>query len=242
MESGIVIGNRTLVPLKVAASSVSYSRDYVARLAREGKIAAAQVNRQWYIDPVSLQNFCEHAQLEVLARSEYVRELRRNELESKDRWESFENNKKQRQEKTFTVSVYRTLVFVVCGLCAGFLVHVALPLTQSASLPAQLGFLFDINRSDVEEKPQTPAAAFWENIGNVYINDEAITIDNGIVLLPSGTTSEASVEELFSDPVSIINTSSSTGVISIDEKGVTTTMPFVRIPKAASVESKASSE
>ena len=40
MATSIKINGVTLMPIKDAASSISYSRDYVARLAREGKIVA----------------------------------------------------------------------------------------------------------------------------------------------------------------------------------------------------------
>ena len=43
MSTSFEINNIALVPIKDAAKSVAYSRDYVARLAREKKIVASQI-------------------------------------------------------------------------------------------------------------------------------------------------------------------------------------------------------
>jgi len=55
-----------------AAALVSYSPDYVSRLAREGKILAEQRGRDWYVDIDSLKLFvlerlvCRHRLAQVV--------------------------------------------------------------------------------------------------------------------------------------------------------------------------------
>lgn len=61
MSRKVEINGLTLVPIKEALTVVAYSKDYIARLAREGKIIGSQVGRQWYIDLTSLKNFSEEA-------------------------------------------------------------------------------------------------------------------------------------------------------------------------------------
>lgn len=40
-----------------AAKSSNLTRDYIARLSREGRIAGTQVARQWYVSAESLKTF-----------------------------------------------------------------------------------------------------------------------------------------------------------------------------------------
>ena len=68
MLAQVKINGDTFLPIKEAAKLVLYSRDYVARLAREQKIVAMQVERQWFVDTVSLKNFAETAELEQTVR------------------------------------------------------------------------------------------------------------------------------------------------------------------------------
>jgi hypothetical protein len=251
MEPNLIIGNRTLLPLREAAAKVSYTRDYVARLAREGKIAAVQVDRQWYIDPESLKNFFDHAQFEVAARADYLAELRRNELEA---WEvrqtQLELLEQRRTSSTWRVSV-QTIGFLVLTLWVGLFIYQAAPYATADYLVAQLAQLAQVTATSEAEvdsvvaEPATPANFFWNRVGNVYINDEAITLDNGIILLPATGTSGVStgtVEDFFSDPVQVISTDASGGVVILDSDGVTTTIPFVRIPDSATVETSPSTQ
>ncbi|MEZ4200767.1 MAG: hypothetical protein R3B69_04305 [Candidatus Paceibacterota bacterium] len=53
------------IPAREGALLVGYSPDYVARLAREGKVVAKRVGRAWHVDHDSLKLFT----LEVEAES-----------------------------------------------------------------------------------------------------------------------------------------------------------------------------
>ncbi|KXJ99765.1 MAG: hypothetical protein UZ19_OD1000263 [Parcubacteria bacterium OLB19] len=57
MSTQIEINGAQLIPLKEAAKRIAYSRDYLAKLAREQKIVATQIGRQWFVDMYSLQTF-----------------------------------------------------------------------------------------------------------------------------------------------------------------------------------------
>lgn len=50
------------------ANKVSYSRDYITRLAREGKILATHVGRQWFVDLDSLNNYIDTTAKETEVR------------------------------------------------------------------------------------------------------------------------------------------------------------------------------
>ena len=62
-----------------ASKLVGYSSDYITRLAREGKIDAKQVNRQWLVDLDSLKLFSLNAEAEKRERGEKLKEERMNE-------------------------------------------------------------------------------------------------------------------------------------------------------------------
>lgn len=53
----ITIDGTRYLTTKLAAHQAGLSHDYVARLAREGDVAAYQDQRVWYVDPISLQHF-----------------------------------------------------------------------------------------------------------------------------------------------------------------------------------------
>jgi hypothetical protein len=228
MEQPLIIGSRTLLPIPAVMKLVPYSRDYIARLAREGKIAAAQVQRQWYIDTDSLINFYDNAQLEIRARNEYIRELRRVELES-----AVETaDKNAAFEKSFTIAPYRSGLTTVYVLTVGCLVGLFVwhgattfgPLMQQSQV------------ATVSEAITTPVAEVWMEYGTVIDTTEPLTIDNGILLLPQSTSSEVNVEGLFSDPVLVTAFSTTSGEVEITAaSGTSITIPYVRIPDTATV-------
>lgn len=79
MSTQLEINGISFLPIKDAAKVVSYSRDYVAKLAREEKIVASQIGRQWYVDPLSLKNFAEAAVLEQEVRKQKLSDERKRE-------------------------------------------------------------------------------------------------------------------------------------------------------------------
>ncbi len=79
MSTQVEINGANFLPIKDAAKQVSYSKDYVARLAREQKIVATQIGRQWFIDTVSLRNFTESSELELSIRKQQLSRKRKRE-------------------------------------------------------------------------------------------------------------------------------------------------------------------
>src|SRR5690349_8008203 len=55
-----------------ASEDCDLHRDYISRLAREGKIRGKRVAKNWYIDPTSLKSF--------IVRQEYEKQLRKESL------------------------------------------------------------------------------------------------------------------------------------------------------------------
>jgi len=71
-------GVRYVAAGKLAAQS-GYCRDYIARLARQHRIAGRKVGRHWFIEEKSFQEFCREQEIE--------REVRRRVLTIKRRLE-----------------------------------------------------------------------------------------------------------------------------------------------------------
>jgi len=223
------IGNRKLIPLRDVGKFVPYSKDYVARLARDGKVAAAQVNRQWYIDPVSLKNFFEHAQLELQARAEYTRALRKEELELHDWWEAFVAAQTKRAETRESRVVGKTIIVIILGLFVGMLVTALAPFTS----PSTVAQLVSGTEQQAAVVDSVVPDMDWYEYGQVVTESDSLPLDNGIVLFPVSGTESSTTDPaaFFSDPVEVRVTGTTSGEI-VSPSGET--IPFVRVPVGAS--------
>lgn len=258
MSTTIKINGVTLVPIKDAAAHISYTRDYVARLAREGKIVATQIGRQWFVDPTSLQNFSEQALAQEAARKLELRLERKLELHAK---EEFLNLEKKLQAKSRT---HRARAVAMTGsvLSFGLVVGVGLYTAWLYQVPASLN-LVSIFETFQKEAVPTPQVAYTRTLPSAEephqtmqlttimeqptFTDESETrslgsVGGGVMLLPSqgvASTTE-DVAALFSDPVVVDFTDEHSGVVFFaGENGEVREYPFVSVPVAGSAASNA---
>lgn len=236
MSENFSIGNRRLIPLKEVSKIVPYSREYVARLARDGRVAAAQINRQWYIDPESLKNFFEQAQLEMQARGEYVRELRKQELDLHEWWSAFVDTQKNRQVGRAGRAAKKSILIIILGLFVGLLVTRFAPLGD----PAVLASLVESKQlaSLITTQDNEAAAVSWYETGDVVTEDESLLSPVGILLLPDGVSEDPAA--FFSDEVRVEETGPTSGVIYSSTSS--SSVPFVRVTADEQVESVESAE
>ncbi len=236
MSENFFIGNRRLIPLKEVSKIVPYSREYVARLARDGRVAAAQINRQWYIDPESLKNFFEQAQLEMQARGEYVRELRKQELDLHEWWSAFVDTQKHRQVGRAGRAAKKSILIIILGLFVGLLVTRLAPLGD----PAVLASLVESQQlaSLITAQDNEAAAVSWYETGDVVTEDESLLSPVGILLLPDGVSEDPAA--FFSDEVRVEETGPTSGVIYSSTSS--SSVPFVRVTADEQVESVESAE
>lgn len=239
MSSSITLGSYTLFPIKDAVAAVPYSRDYIARLAREGKVMSVQVNRQWYIELGSLRNFYENAQLEELARKTYLSEARRNEL---DVYEALNGRLAELEvirEKGGVQSVWKALVLISCGCLVGLLVQQV----NSTFTPNEFGGLMAqsigvMSLGEITTQEAAAPTAQWYDEPAVVQTTTPLNFQDGIVLFPANTSlDDATVTELFSDPVTVKMQNATSGVVEFSGANGTTTLPFLRIPADADVTS-----
>lgn len=126
MSKELIVDGKKYQPCAVLARQFSYTSDYLSKLAREEKVDATRVGRQWFIVEASLSNFLDEAARKKEKRSSVLREERK-----------LERKKHQTGKKAEVVSVSRSLdipavsntlaqalVLVGCGWLVGLLGYV----------------------------------------------------------------------------------------------------------------------
>jgi excisionase family DNA binding protein len=241
MELHVEIGNKKLYAVREASRQVSYSRDYVTRLAREGKILASQIGRQWYVDLDSLKNYAEVSRIEADIRKAHLSAKRKQE-------QIFHTTKEQYEtirEKTATASQKKAIAtagsVLAVGLLAGVFGYSALMTPGS----------FDSAISQTTATNQySQMAANVKAALNTNVSDTATTrsdansvssaiettesISQGILVLPLGTNTDPAA--VFSDEVRIYTaTSGKQTAVLVDVNGVESDreVPFVMVPVKA---------
>lgn len=225
------------IPLSVAVTLVSYSRDYIGRLARAGKIVAEQIDREWYVSRESLLNFAEYATLEDSAKKKILSLSRKNDLEVKDFYTQKVSSIKARQNTFGASSLVLTLMVLMGGLLPGYLFYtnanvlVATDATSIVETLASLTVMSGTQSANVGTANQNNTPVWTK--GLVVESNEAIAMDGGIVVFPTVQPDDVkTVENLFSDDVTVVVTSTTTGFIRSAD-GMSE-LPFVRVPKRTS--------
>ncbi len=207
--------------LKEVCRSVSYSKDYIAKLAREKKIDAKLVNRQWYVDVDSLKNFAFLAECEQKIRSRRLSAERKREQQIK---KAVEKISKTTDEKVLILprKVNQRLAGVVAAsLALGFLINTTFlsndfNINNSHSLTSNLQYA--VNKIFAGKQVTTPAVTEGNHpsiFSDITITEEVIHPEQyeGVLLL-TGTTMD--VEGLFSDPVKVEMISEREGKVSLE--------------------------
>jgi hypothetical protein len=235
-SQSVHVGNRKLLPVKEVLGLVSYSRDYITRLAREGKIVAVQIDRQWLVDPESLQNFYEHAQLEESVRSQVLSEERKREREVREFVMEGNAHFEKKVRGARQSAKLESVVLLVLSVCSWSLVVTFFSVNDVEKI-AQMALVgvaetVDQSRDLIMSTESDQVTLVSSAMGDVAIIEEteSFTVSEGIVLFPlaSGTPAVAAA---FSDPIIVEHTGISSGTIRmIDGRDVV--VPFVTVPVA----------
>lgn len=245
MSTHVEINGISFLSIKDAAKEFSYSRDYVARLAREGKIVATQVNRQWLIDAVSLQNFVEASELEQTVRKQQLSHERKREQVIKQEVATI---KSDFRTKAKSINMHAQMV-AACVLCLGLFAGagmyttaslLSVPATSVANLgsvtPTEEVSVAEISLAEVTPQPTTLYSTEVEY--PLFVDEEetrALSIGNaeGVFLLGRDGEVETAedVAALFSDEVEVEFLEDNTGVVKYEnETGAVVEYPFVSVP------------
>ncbi len=239
MENALEINNRQLYAIKDVAEKVSYSRDYVTHLAREGKIIASYVGRQWFVDLDSLKSYASDAATEKEIRK---KQLSSERLEEKNVREATAKHLDLNIKKSKTLHVRAVVtasMVLALGVLGGF-ISVQSNLFFQGN-PVQVASTQGLSVSEgVKKAPSTiennsPA----ELLGTVPVQDDVTTrsirllgdVQQGILLIPNA--GNATVTSMFSDVVKVVGRSDGSRVVTlIDSDGQETGLPvpFLVLP------------
>ncbi len=245
MSTAVEINGNTLVPIKEAALRVKYSRDYVSRLAREGKIVASQVGRQWFVDLASLERFALEASSLEAVRKEELRLERKRELMAKESLATLDVVVRERSRRHRFNAVAMSATVACLGLMVGVGVYATKNFLSAPTIVETSAVRAVALNMATEESPfkviAEPTEILVTSITAVPTTAEGAIVEpltadhaEGIFLLTNSSLSdEDSVSALFSDPVEVNFSDDREGVVSYDRgDGVVTEYPFVRIPTA----------
>jgi hypothetical protein len=238
-EIEIEIDGKKLTSIREACSEVSYSRDYVTRLAREGKIVASLIGRQWFVDTLSLKNYAVQSKVESELRKAQLSEERKQEQLFHKTKEEQTRSQEQSAASVRSRAVATSGAVLTLGLVAGMFVYTAFatPFAVDFSLP-QFG-------NEGTHRAQTAANANAVSAQRTAPQDvssatpvtpskEVAAFDapeNGILILPQGESADATA--VFSDEVQIRTATSgeqTAVLVDTDGKNAEREVPIVLVP------------
>lgn len=215
-----------LVSVKNTSRLVPYSRDYVTRLARSGRVIGVQIDREWFVEKTSLVNFYEQSLIEDSVRSRRLSESRKVELEARDVYLL----RVARLHAAGTGRRRRTLMQTALILLFGFGTGALLLLSGQVASQNQYSFAAAVSEAvlpgSVKAVTEGVSESAWLNQSVVSESVEQLSLRGGIVVLPAAATSSDVATDFFSDPVTVEMVSTTTGVI----RNGRDTLPFVRVP------------
>lgn len=239
MSAALSINGSNLVPIKEVLGSTGYTRDYIAKLAREGQIVAAQVGRQWYIDVASLENFKAASELEATVRRRHLSHVRRRERELKQEVEKHFDIVTVKHRRAVAQAVLQSVLILVVGFSTGYFVYALSHLNPGVLFvqKAQTVWLAQklvLPSQSVPKEPIQPAVSTVV-LEEVYFSPthEVVSFGSssqGVLMLPSVATSAVAVERLFSDPVQVVSLSQTNGEVVLNDGSTTRSLPFVVVP------------
>lgn len=251
MHTQVLINGENFLPLKEAAEVVSYSRDYVARLARDKKIVATQVGRQWFVDLVSLKNFSETAQMEQSVRKQQLSEERKREQLVKAETGEVKLEVAQKIKSVHLHAQMVAMLVLSFGLLTGAGIYTTAnlfsnqaanisSLSETSPLVAESVIPKAVSETSDFAVAEPQVTTMFNNVVEypVFIDESetrAMSVGNSEGILLLGRNGEVrSAEELaamFSDDVRVEFVDDSTGVVVYTtSKGEEVEYPFVSVP------------
>ncbi|MBP6924091.1 MAG: helix-turn-helix domain-containing protein [Candidatus Pacebacteria bacterium] len=240
MKSGLEINGAELQNIRAAAERTGYSRDYITRLAREEKIIASQIGRQWFVDIDSLKEYATEVANEQSFRHQQLSEERRQERLAQEKRNTRVKKNHTRTRRGMVLQSHTLAVGVLSlGLGLGFLLN-QLPTfssdysTQVASAPSvQPLEEYTVEDRPVGEKDITSGVEFsHESVGLATMEGAS----EGILLLPGGTGSSSNPAKLFSDDVRVmVDEHGQQFIARLNDHGqMVERIPFVVVPVTSS--------
>lgn len=165
MTNELLIEEKKYLPSTALAARFSYTSDYLAKLAREGKVDSTRVGRQWFINEESLQKFVAERHEQKSVRREELRQERMSERQQHQ--ETTALAVKSLTPKVFSIeiptalhSLAQAVAVVMCGVLVG-----------------SLGFLFSQQDSEMASVRDSARSVAIEMTG-ALVPDELVLSTN----------------------------------------------------------------
>ncbi len=202
MKESLEINGTKLVSIKQAATLVHYSRDYVARLAREEKIVASQVGRQWYVDVDSLRAFAAHSSLYDEVRKRELSATRKRELTAVEQLHSLRVATSTQVQAINTHALGVATGTLILGLFVGVWTYTfAFPMMSTTKQMPQIA---DVSRLTLEQDLEQSFAFLDEPEVFPQVNDERASLLFTTVLEQPVFVPESTVTKLSAEAVGIL--------------------------------------
>ncbi|MEY2665676.1 MAG: hypothetical protein RLZZ480_781 [Candidatus Parcubacteria bacterium] len=239
MTSSLDINGKKMQSIKSAALHTGYSRDYITKLAREEKIVATQVGRNWFVDLDSLEQYASLVAEESKLRQQQLSEERKQVLRMKVEEERAVKAQAALHAKRLRRSKLAAVSVLILGLVTGFALQ-GIPLAttapdgQAASTPfikeTGTGVMGAASAGANISAPTADASGVSFEKATFELSSLGTT--EGVLLLPNHATTTLNPEELFSDEVKVMSDESGTSYVArVDEKGdVVEKIPFIVVP------------
>lgn len=118
MSKSLVVCGKKYYSSVTIAQTFNYTPDYVSKIAREGKVEATRVGRQWFIDEDSVHDF---------VRLKNVNKLERKVLLQKERQaerlihQLKQNEQPKNNDAPYLIALTQSLAVIACGFIVGAL-------------------------------------------------------------------------------------------------------------------------
>lgn len=165
MAESLTINGKEYIPSTALAVRFNYTPDYIAKLARDEKILATQVGRQWFIEPASLETFLKQVEIQKSIRKEELRRERQLEHLTHQSQKEVVAKAASFSPEAFAQAV----VIVLCGALVGGLGWVAASEGVGASQLASgaranvVAVIENVFRVEVETDPARYVASSVES-------------------------------------------------------------------------------
>lgn len=223
--------NSQLLPIKIATTLIPYSRDYVTRLARDGRVTGIQVNRQWFVEKDSLLSFYEQSQIEETIRSRRLSQVRKVELEAHAEHQTRLKQLMALGSVHRIQTILQTVLILLCGVSTGIFIFGVGGAIQPYPDTVTALIVDSVVGGPSLSPDQLMSPASLADAG-VTETTKQLPLAGGIILLPEFATNTSQVADFFSDTVTIEMTGTTSGMIRSGQSA----LPFVRIPETSKME------
>ncbi len=215
MSKSLIINNKRYIPSAVIAREFDYTTDYVSRLAREEKVAATRIDRQWYISEESLRRFVDNAEVKKNERSGELRRQRQAERLIRQQKEKVVP---AQQVSKSQLALAQAFAVVMCGSLLGFLGTTAFEENMSLADLAHGGQETVVHLVEAMIPDESPAALISDlsALASVFTaqetQEEAVVIEAVEQVAPPENTPQIPFS-VFSDEVEVLYMEDGKGVV-----------------------------